>query len=72
MLKYLGKLCPNEWIFHSNSCYKLIFHTDNTYESAKKLCADSYNSNLISIGSLKEAEFIAELLLDQDYGENVS
>ena len=49
-------LCPTGWLFFNNSCFK-EFITAVTWNDAQQVC-ESLNSNLTSIHSAAESDFI--------------
>ncbi|XP_023243533.1 contactin-like [Centruroides sculpturatus] len=59
------KDCPKEWVSHRESCYKFIRSPLNAFESARSKCR-TYNSDLVSVNSFMEHEFISSWLKEHD------
>lgn len=57
--------CPKEWLSHKESCYKFIRSPLNNFESARSKCR-TYNSELVSVNSIEEHDFISNWLKKND------
>lgn len=57
--------CPQHWIRFQDSCYRFIKSPIREREEARKNC-HAYQSDLVSINSLEEYNFIFQQLFSQD------
>ncbi|KAB0350638.1 hypothetical protein FD754_015495, partial [Muntiacus muntjak] len=55
------KPCPEEWMWHDNSCY-LQQNVAKTWQKSDEICSD-YNASLLTIKSKSVVEFIKSLRL---------
>ncbi|KAB0385986.1 hypothetical protein FD755_000942, partial [Muntiacus reevesi] len=55
------KPCPEEWMWHDNSCY-LKRNMEKTWQKSDEICSD-YNASLLTIKSKSVVEFIKSLRL---------